>query len=108
MIAILYRFHLLPDKEEKYKKLRRQVADYFKKHRGALGSSLHRCDDGLWVAYSRWPDRKTWSASWKTDGTTARALPSEIQEAIVQMKACSNPNKDYPEIVMDVIEDQFS
>ena len=57
MIAVLYQFHLRPGTEDGYKKLRRQVVSYFKEHRGALGSSLHQCEDGLWMAYSRWPDR---------------------------------------------------
>lgn len=105
MIAILYRFYLLPDQEETYQEQWLKVASYFKQYRGALGSCLHQAEDGLWVAYSRWPDRETWKASWPREEDPSTHLPKEIQEAIIQMKACADDERKLPEIVMDIKED---
>lgn len=50
MFAVIYRFKLKPDQEERYQQYWRIVAQYFIEQRGALGSCLHKGNDGLWVA----------------------------------------------------------
>jgi hypothetical protein len=82
-----------------------KTGSYFREHRGALGSCLHKTEDGLWLAYSRWPDKATRDASWPSEGSPNDQLPVSIQQAILGIKACIDQDKKYPEICMDVIED---
>lgn len=105
MFAVIYRGYLLPGKEAEYRKSWRIVAQYFVEKRGAIGSALHRTADGLWFAYSRWPDKKTRDASWPGEKTPSEELPSEIYEAILLLKACLDPKRPFPEICMEVVDE---
>lgn len=106
MFAVIYRAHLKPDREAEYIRMWHKIALYFKEHRGALGSSLHKTDDGLWIAYSRWPTKEVRDASWPSDKKAISAeLPAEIQEAIKIVKDCLDDERKFPEISMDVIDD---
>ena len=105
MFAVIYKGSILPGKEEEDKKLWHQVATYFKEHRGALGSCLHKAEDGEWVAYSRWPDKQTRDASWPGEESLPNGLNSEIQSAIQQLKECIDPNKPFQEICMTIMDD---
>ncbi len=71
--------------------------------RGALGSSLHRTEDGLWVAYSRWPDKATRNASWQGEDSPSGDLPKDIQQAIVSIQDCLDLDRKIPEICMELI-----
>ena len=44
MFAVIYRRFVFPECEKEYQAAWRQVATYFKEHKGALGSCLHRTD----------------------------------------------------------------
>lgn len=55
MFAVIYQAFIKEGLETTYQKAWREVATYFVKHRGALGSALHKTSEGKWVAYSRWP-----------------------------------------------------
>ena len=66
MFAVIYRGYLKSvDDKEVYRKAWHTVAAYFVAHRGALGSCLHKTEEGMWLAYSRWPDKATRDASWR-------------------------------------------
>ncbi len=104
MFAVIYRSYIKPELEERYQKLWNQVASYFIQHRGAIGSCLHKTEDGIWLAYSRWPDKETRDASWSSDNTV-EDLPPAIKEAIVKMKDCGDQNRKLPEICMEVVDD---
>lgn len=106
MFAVIYRTYLKPDQEEAYQGLWNQVATYFIQYRGALGSCLHKTDEGFWLAYSRWPDRATRDASWSSD-VAMNDLPSFIKEAIAAMKNCADEERKLPEICMEMIDDLF-
>jgi hypothetical protein len=108
MFAVIYRFQLQPEQEEEYQKLWRKIACYFVEKRGAIGSCLHKGADGLWVAYSRWPDKITRDASWPSDDAPNDELPNDVKDIITSMQAIKQANKDLPqydEICLDVIED---
>jgi hypothetical protein len=68
MFAIIYRSYVLPGYESQYKDNWYTIANYFVKYRGAIGSCLHQAEDGMYLAYSRWPDKKTRDASWPQSG----------------------------------------
>lgn len=102
--AVIYRFYLLPSKEEEYVSNWKIITNYFVEHRGAISSTLHKTEEGYWVAYSKWTDRKTRDASWIKDGVQ-KDLPGKIQHAIEIMQNCSDPQKEpFPELCLNIIE----
>lgn len=48
MFAVIYRSHIKPEKEAEYQQLWQQIATYFKENCGALGSCLHKTEDGIY------------------------------------------------------------
>lgn len=105
MFAVIYQAYLKLDRESEYKYHWHKVASYFIEHCGAIGSCLHQAEDGLWLAYSRWPDRMTRDASWRCDNIVSNTLPDEIKESILVIKDCLDPTRMMPDICMDVVDD---
>ncbi len=108
MFAVIYRFKLQLHQEEAYKTYWRTIAEYFVEKRGAIGSTLHKTDDGVWLAYSRWPDKATRDAAWPGDDAPSGELPDHIRETIRKMQAFKKENaglEKYDEICMDVVDD---
>lgn len=108
MFAVIYRFKLQPHQEQDYPVYWRTIAEYFVEKRGAIGSALHKTEDGLWLAYSRWPDKATRDASWPGDDAPADELPEKIRETIQKMQAFKVENahlEKYDEICMQVVDD---
>lgn len=105
--AVIYRGYLKPHTENEYKQAWKTVATYFVEHKGALGSCLHKTEEGMWVAYSRWFSKEKWEAAWGShDKETCFALfPLEIQQAIKTIKECLDETRKFPEILMEVQED---
>ncbi len=105
MFAVFYRGYIKSGCESEYREAWNIVARYFIERRGAIGSCLHRTPDGLWVAYSRWPDKKTRDASWPGENMPSAELPPEIHKAILILKDCLDPERQFPEICMEVVDD---
>lgn len=105
MFAVIYRAYIKPGTEAQYQTLWHRVATYFTQERGALGSCLHKTDDGLWVAYSRWPNKAMRDASWPTAGEAAASLPEAVRQAIHGIKECIDQQRQLPEIEMEVVDD---
>jgi hypothetical protein len=82
-----------------------QVARFFIDERGAIGSCLHCTSDGRWVAYSRWPDKKTRDLSWPGENAPSTELPLEIRKAVLVIKDCLDPERKIQDLCMDVVED---
>lgn len=105
MFAVIYRGYLKEGKEEEYQRLWRKIAKYFMASRGAIGSCLHRTEDGMWVAYSRWPSKKARDAAWPGKNDPSRELPADIRETILAIKDCVDETRSLPEIAMEVVDD---
>lgn len=73
--------------------------------RGALGSCLHKTDEGMWLAYSHWPNKATRDASWPGENAPASELPEDLKQAIINIKACLDEEIKLPEICMEVVDD---
>lgn len=58
MFAVICRGYFKLGTKAQYQNAWRIVADYFIKMQSALGSSLHKTDDDLCFAYSRWPSKE--------------------------------------------------
>jgi quinol monooxygenase YgiN len=66
MYAISYRFVLMQPNEANQKEFVRcwsGITEFFKQNAGALGSRLHRGEDGAFYAYAQWPDKATFEAA---------------------------------------------
>lgn len=105
MFAVIYQSYLKPGREEDFQLAWHQIANYFVTKRGALGSCLHKTEDGKWIAYSRWPDRVTRDASWPGENAPSDELPEDIRQAIVLVKDCIDQDRKLSDICMDVVTD---
>jgi len=105
MFAVIYRGYVKEGREGEYREAWNKVARFFVERRGAVGSCLHRTSEGLWVAYSRWPDKKTRDASWPVENSAATQLPPEIWNAVLTLKDCLDPERNLPDICMEVVDD---
>lgn len=47
MFAVIYRAYIKSGYEAEYQKLWRKIATYFVEKRGALGSCLHKTNEGM-------------------------------------------------------------
>lgn len=59
MFAVIYRWRLKSGMEDQFVDGWERVTHAIRQTCGSYGSRLHRCDDGLWLAYARWPDEAT-------------------------------------------------
>lgn len=110
MFAVIYRFILQPHQEKTYQSSWHKIANYFIEKRGALGSCLHKGADGLWVAYSRWPNKATRDASWPGENAPNEELPADICEAILNMQKIKSDNdnlEQFDEICLEVVADKL-
>jgi hypothetical protein len=55
MFAAIYRWEVEPGREEQLVAGWRRCSTEIRKRFGSYGSRLHRTDEGLFVAYGRWP-----------------------------------------------------
>ena len=105
MFAVIYRGYVKAGREKEYQAHWHKIASYFISERGAIGSCLHQAEDGLWLAYSRWPDKKTRDLSWPSDDQYNDELPQEIILSINSIKDCLDDESKLPEICMEVVDD---
>lgn len=105
MFAVIYQGYIKNGREAEYQDAWATVARYFVEQRGALGSCLHRTSEGMWLAYSRWPDKMTRDASWPGEKAPSSELPAEIRKAVLTIKDCLDPERLLPEICMEVIKE---
>jgi hypothetical protein len=105
VFAVIYQGYIKSGREREYQEAWNKIAQFFVDQRGAIGSCLHRTNDGLWIAYSRWPDRQTRDASWPGENTPSSELPSEIRNAVLTLKDCLDQERKIPEICMEVVDD---
>ena len=103
MHAVIYRGFVYPEKEQEYIEAWQKIALYFIKHRGAIGSALHKTDQGEYIAYSRWPSKEVRDLSWQPSGNS-NIFP-EINEMIETLIICVDKNQPYEEINMNIVED---
>lgn len=66
MYCLTYRFALYtptPANEEKFIACWSGITAFFKDKAGALGSRLHKGEDGAFYAYAQWPDKAAFEAA---------------------------------------------
>jgi quinol monooxygenase YgiN len=66
MFNVVYRWRVHEGQEARFEAAWRELTARIRDERGGLGSKLHRCPDGSYLAYAQWPDRETWVRSQAT------------------------------------------
>ena len=82
--AVVYRWRIRDGMEEQFQQAWESVTKSLKVERGALGSRLHRAEDGSWVAYAQWSDRGHWERSRElgpVDADAAAMMGDAIEES---------------------------
>jgi quinol monooxygenase YgiN len=82
--AVIYRWRLHAGKEDGFREAWDAVTRALMNERGALGSRLHRDDDGIWTAYAQWPARETWERSRELgtlDAEASAAMTEAVEES---------------------------
>lgn len=95
MFIVLYRWKLIEGREDRFQQGWHRLTKEFYRERGSLGSRLHRAEDGMWVAYAQWPDKRAWEAA-----GSAQVLDTEA----VQMMRESIEVSHAPTL-MEVVDD---
>ncbi len=95
MYVVFYRWKLKPGSEESFAKYWEEGTHLFRNEQKALGSRLHKADDGTYFAYAQWPDRETYHAK-KTLSQKHRIILNEMSECVLE---------SYPSILGDVQRD---
>ena len=83
--SVIYRFKLHPGKEAAFKEGWTRLTKAIRDKRGGLGSRLHLSDDGTWVAYAQWPDRRAWERAQKqesADAEAAQLMADSVEERL--------------------------
>jgi len=95
--AVLYRWRIKPGCEEDFAAAWGRLTEMMRAERHALGSRLHRADDGTFVAYARWPSKAAWSA--------AEAEPPKSAARALMAAAIA---ERFPETHLEIIADLLS
>jgi len=100
--AVIYRWRIRDGEEQAFQQAWALVTKSLRDHRGALGSRLHRGDDGSWIAYAQWPDRHAWERSrdlGAVDDEAAAAMRDAVEESydpITLLPVCDLLETDEP------------
>ncbi|TXI00904.1 MAG: antibiotic biosynthesis monooxygenase [Rhizobium sp.] len=61
--AVIYQWLVKPGKEVQFRKAWEALTQLQLETRGLRGSRLHKSEQGTWIAFAQWPDKKSWEAS---------------------------------------------
>ena len=81
--TVIYRWRLHAGRERVFRAAWEEVTKELMARRGALGSRLHKADDGTWVAYAQWANREAWEAP-RPLGPVFDSARELMQEAIAE------------------------
>ena len=82
--VVTYRWRVRAGMEEQFQQAWEVVTRSLMAERGALGSRLHRAEDGTWIAYAQWPAKTAWERSRElgpTNPTAAAAMREATEES---------------------------
>jgi quinol monooxygenase YgiN len=95
--CVIYRARIHSDKEARYVAAWSRLTELLRRNHGALGSRLHRGDDGIWYAYAQWA-----SAEARTAAFAHRPIDAEAEQTVRECVA-----EYFPEIQLEPVEDQL-
>ena len=82
--AVLYRWKVRPDLGREFTEAWAKATAAFRTV-GALGSRLHRADDGDLWAYAEWPDRAAWQRA-RTESPVDPDTTKTMREATLEFE----------------------
>ncbi len=97
MFIALYRWEVKTGREESFREGWRRLTEEIYTRRGSYGSRLHRTEDGAWVGYAQWPDRRAWEASQGSVAVDAEA--SRLMRESIEVS--------HPPVLMEVVDDRL-
>ncbi|HVE97842.1 MAG TPA: hypothetical protein VNA12_01535 [Mycobacteriales bacterium] len=80
MFIAIYRWRLEPGMEDQFVEGWTRVTAAIHETCGSYGSRLHRCHDGTWLAYARWPDAATRDACEHLEREGQRLMRDAVAE----------------------------
>ncbi|MFI8101015.1 hypothetical protein [Streptomyces sp. NPDC086023] len=92
MFAVIYRWRLVPGKEQQFTDGWHRVTEAIRARCGSYGSRLHTAHDGTWVAYARWPDAGTREACGTPDPEGLAMMRDAVAEG-------------FPETRLEIVDD---
>ena len=96
MFAVVYRFEVIPSKEESFIQAWKTLTQLIYKHEGSLGSRLHLSANNTYLAYAQWPSKTIWE-------NAGKHMPPEADKVCKQMKeSCKRIETIH---TMDLVED---
>ena len=91
----VYTWKIIPGKEIEFQNCWEKGTKIFRDEHKALGSRLHRSEDGTWMAYAQWPSREVYFSM--------RELSPEHAYYLARMRDCIE--KSEPTIFYEVMAD---
>lgn len=92
--AVLYRWRVKPGKDDDFAAAWARLTEVLRAECSALGSRLHKAEDGTYYAYARWPSKAAWAvAHEEPPKSAARAIMSGAIE------------ERFPEVHLEIVED---
>lgn len=87
MFTAIYRWRIKDGMEAQFVDGWERVTRAIHEACGSYGSRLHRCDDGTWLAYARWPDAATRDRCAHGDAEGSRLMREAIEERFDEILA---------------------
>ncbi len=84
--CVIYHWKLRPGLEAQSVAAWKRGTQLIMQHRGALGSRLHKAEDGTWHAYAQWPRTEAWQAH-----RAAAPIDSEVARLMVEAEEMEFP-----------------
>ncbi len=78
MFNVMYRWRVKVGCEENFRAGWRRASEAIYQKHNSLGSRLHECEDGRWLAYAQWSTREDWQAM--------KNEPASDEEAFAMMR----------------------
>ena len=97
-LCVIYRARIHPGKESAYVEAWSRLTQRLRSERGALGSRLHRGDDGIWYAYAQWPSAEARRAAFALPSVDPEAEDT-VRDAIAEY---------FPEILLEPVRDHLA
>lgn len=102
MFAVIYHFEVIPGEEGSFIEGWKGLTQSIYQFEGSLGSRLHKKNEGNYIAYAQWPNRKSWEES-------GNNLPPEAAVFRKKMKdACRSIKTEHElEMIEDLLSDRL-
>lgn len=85
MFVAVYRWQVKAGKEAQFVEGWERVTRAIYASCGSYGSRLHRCQDGSWLAYARWPDAATREACEHGDSEGSQMMREAVEESFEEV-----------------------